>query len=1013
MSSGNTHPNFFLLLGLNPDERWEEARFTLLKDQKRREWSRDSTGIGSKADNARIYLSLLSKIQQVMSDPVEREREAAEARKELVDKKKARLEKFEQQFLRAQSKGFLEDGEVKAFVKDFADVLTEAELRKRAAVPIQAAPSAPNKPDLLEASIAKEIAQKLEALHLQTLYELLSRPPTHSRTDLKVLAEQLYSDMVKRPPVPETTLKMQLAGQGIKIFATDVLRAKYDTTLHQARIDALLKDLEEIIGRTTSKEVHESQVKKFLEDANRCGWKQNEALAELKTRAQTHKWTLITPAPTTALQQRCGNCNYVNTLPRNFCQNCNAELNLNCPNCGHPVAADTIGCGNCGFKVGDRFWVNSTLIHCQQLLARKNISEMQDLLNQLEMIWKPRTRDPYRQRIETCRAEFDKIVKDQQATVDTEKKRQQKIKTTLEGLFKDRKFYEARQFLSTQPPTLSDRGLYQRRIDTALADVQKVLTRAHLAQATYDERIASCEQALLLCVDCQEAKDFVKTLSPPAPLNLQASEKDAMVTLSWKAPSTRTLDYRIVRKKRSNPRSPTDGDVLQTVKGLVYDDLVPDHAIGVPLYYAVYAEYGGALSTQPVLLSRPAFLLQEVTNLNTLINHKLVELSWTSPQNVQTIVLLRKEGQNPGSFDDPTAERVGEYGKNQQRHLDRDVEDDRLYHYTLYCQFRDHNGSLKTTPGVSIRAKPEGSPEPPDKLALIGDEKDSHKVCIKWSQPQKGEVVIIRSQLPLPYTAGEVVSETALDPYGIRLVSRSTSLVDSWTQPGLFYYTPVVIYHQNAYMGETQRYACVENVRDLRFEMASSALRLYWTWPEQCERVIIYFSNLGWPLTKDLSPASLSVNRSVYEHIGYYDLAATVNLSYFLLVATVMKIGDEHITAQGVPLETRLIKKMLVTYEIHKPTLFRKRYTLHITSETPGKLPAFWLVSKRDRLPMLKDEGEVALRIGPQMIGSHEVVIDIPDHYPPNTFGKLFLEDDKINDLIKVQQPILEKLRLS
>src|SRR5438552_1231209 len=107
MSAENTHPNFFLLLGLNPDERWEDARFAMIRDQKRREWSKDSTGIGPRATNARIYLGLLSKIQQVMSDEVERGKEAAEARKVSADQKNARLEKFEQQFLRAQNKGFL------------------------------------------------------------------------------------------------------------------------------------------------------------------------------------------------------------------------------------------------------------------------------------------------------------------------------------------------------------------------------------------------------------------------------------------------------------------------------------------------------------------------------------------------------------------------------------------------------------------------------------------------------------------------------------------------------------------------------------------------------------------------------------------------------------------------------------------------------------------------------------------------------------------------------------------
>src|SRR5258708_3176013 len=97
MVTGSTRPNFFILLGLNPDERWDEINFKTVLEQKRREWAKTSTGIGPKAIEAKRYLSFYSQIQQVMADSTERENEAIEARKELADLKKERLEKFGKQ----------------------------------------------------------------------------------------------------------------------------------------------------------------------------------------------------------------------------------------------------------------------------------------------------------------------------------------------------------------------------------------------------------------------------------------------------------------------------------------------------------------------------------------------------------------------------------------------------------------------------------------------------------------------------------------------------------------------------------------------------------------------------------------------------------------------------------------------------------------------------------------------------------------------------------------------------
>ena len=1015
MPSGPPRYNFFLLLGINPDERWDEIKFRTVLEQKRREWAKTSTGVGPKAIEAKRYLGFYSQIQQVMADPTERENEANEARKERANLTKERLEKFEKQLEVAQSKGYLEEEELKQFVKDFADVLTEAQIRGQLSVKVQAAvtPYAPKR-DQLDPTTAKEIAQKLDALQMHTLYELLGKPPTHSRADLKTLANQLYSDMVRRPPSPETTLKMELGGLAMKVFDDDAMRAKYDATLRQARIDALLKELEEIVSRTTSKEVHESQITKFLEDAGKLGWGRVEALAELKAYARNHKWTLIAPMPNSAPQQRCGFCLQMNDMPRNFCCNCNRELNLNCPNCGQPVVADAIGCGSCGFRVGDRFWVDDSTEYCRQLIAKKNVAEARLHLSDLEAAWKPAKRDQRLEKIRECHTALDELIKDEQRAADEQRKKRRQIKDHLEDLIRERKFYEAQQFLNMQTGIMPERHSYQGRINSALDEAKKKLGLARSANASYDDRVASCEQALAVCVDYQEAKDLLKTFPPPAPQGLQAKVKDTTVTLSWTAPSNRALQYHIVRKKLSHPNSPKDAEVSKTISGVVYDDLVPDDAIGVPLYYAVYTEYQGAISSHAALLSDPVLLKQDVSSLSLDVDQSLVELQWQPPHNVYKVVVMRKEQHPPSSLADADAVRVGDFDNNQRRWVDRSVKNEQVYYYAFYCQFRDHEGRIETTSGVSIRAKPEAPPEPPGALELIDVTKGNiNEIHINWQRPKKGRMVIIKSSNPLPSSPGAMMSESQLlAQHKDRLESRTTSLVDTWTQAGVIYYTPAIISEQLAYLGASQRHVCVENVRDLRCETLGSVMRLYWTWPEQCEQVIVYSSNMSWPLTDDHRPASSHVSSTIYEHTGYFDLPGTVNQHYYIVVAAVMKYCNEQVTSQGARLEVRLLERMEMTYEISQPTVLHGNWVLHISTQIAGSLPALLLVSRRDRLPFRKEDGETVLRIEPRMIGGREVVIEVPGRYPPGTLGRLFVEDDKMNEMVKIHQPTAQKLRL-
>ncbi len=319
--------------------------------------------------------------------------------------------------------------------------------------------------------------------------------------------------------------------------------------------------------------------------------------------------------------------------------------------------------GIVAFPVGDRFQVDDSLAACQTRIATENIAEAEKLLNEIELVWmvsKPRkAADKRLDAIKDCRSRLEALKAAKERVIKEEQGKRRQLVDDLERLLNQRKFYEARRFLNRlQPKDISNYDAYRKRVDTALAEVEKLLRQVQTPSASYDERVTCCEQALAKCVDCQEAIDLLKTFPPPAPQQLKAEVKDTVVALSWEAPSSRAMNYRIVRKEKTLPSSARDGNVVQTVSGRAYDDPLPKEATGISIYYAVYTEYKGAISAQAALLTQPIFLIQDVSQVKVEVDRDFVRLSWQPPRNVYKVVVVRKEQQPPCSIIEP---RCGAY----------------------------------------------------------------------------------------------------------------------------------------------------------------------------------------------------------------------------------------------------------------------------------------------------------------------------------------------------------------
>jgi hypothetical protein len=344
------------------------------------------------------------------------------------------------------------------------------------------------------------------------------------------------------------------------------------------------------------------------------------------------------------------------------------------------------------------------------------------------------------------------------------------------------------------------------------------------------------------------------------------------------------------------------------------------------------------------------------------------------------------------------------------------VLNDTIYFYGIYCQFKDYNNQLVVSVGVIKNAAPETPPAPIMHLDITSTRvSQGHEVKLRWQAPLKGRALILKSPQRVPFKPGETVPRGLVDKQGTLLEERPDTLTDKWSQPGIAYYTPIVLFQEMAYIGTSLQHVCVDDVSDLKYQNLGSTLRLQWTWPANCQEVLVSFDTEGWPNPQGARTNTQKVTRAEYEYMGHYDIRGTTNQDHYIVVSAIIKQGSDQIVSPGLRVQARLASQIVVEYEIKMSrNLFRpKQLMLHLHTRTPGTLPTFLIMSKQGRLPINKAEGNLFHRQEGPINIEKDLVIILPDKaVPPKTFGKLYLEDDSLYNLVRINHPSEDKLRL-
>jgi hypothetical protein len=193
MTTDNTKPNFYILLGLNPAEPWDQTKFERALNRKRAEWAGDTLAVGVRSRLAKNYLSLVPEIRRTMEDPELRAIEALTAEVELAEREVKRREEFERALAYINAKDPLEEVDVRRLIEDFKDIFPEEQIRNRIPA-LRHGPSAflpsTRRTSILHIRILEE---PLTAQNLATIVSTL----TELSTKYWLIAKGRFSDLIE------------------------------------------------------------------------------------------------------------------------------------------------------------------------------------------------------------------------------------------------------------------------------------------------------------------------------------------------------------------------------------------------------------------------------------------------------------------------------------------------------------------------------------------------------------------------------------------------------------------------------------------------------------------------------------------------------------------------------------------------------------------------------------------------------------------------------------------------
>ncbi len=992
-TNGPERPNFFELLEIDPDAPWSETSFMAQLDRKKAEWTRGRSH-PKHALRYKSYLDMVPEIQATLSDPARRTAEQQAARTLRTSKAESSRGQFSAELELRAAKGFLTEPEVTALLNAYGPALGKDTVREAISalgLEVRRDDAPARQRETLDLATMQGIAANLQIVGEQDLYTFLGLARTTRTTDLHERAAQIYADNQKQATKTAiVTARSDLAGQAMKVFAGDDLRRRYDGALADQAFAGLGEDIQRITQG--SRTIHPAQYGKLLERAREQGLDLAEAEDFIRRRAQELQAALyITDAAPIARQVQCPKCGTLADPDAANCPTCGTPLHITCPNCQQAVLTGNRACTNCGFPVGNLPNVEALLAEAQALYEERAYDTAARLVGEARRQWSPagvaRTLpDPLSQALARLLAAIEEA-----------REAQADLLAEMRGRIDARHFYGAREVLREIERVLPglDVNAERKRVQDAIHRAESALRKARAAEAEGADVVEQYRQILQECRDCRAAQEALAQTPPQPPGALTVRSGHLMARLQWEASPSRGVRYTVVRKTGAPPIAAGDGEPIASLSGTTFDDTrVP---VGLPIHYAVYADREGVLSTEAARSPRPVLFTAEVEALSAQVDDGLVRLRWQAPPNTAGVDVRRGAERPPATPEDGEPVRV--YGLNDA--VDAGLENNRIYHYTVFALFNTPDGRLVRSAGLSISATPQ---EPPALITALDIHEqrrgDVRELRVTWPPVEKGTPALLTSEESPPLQAGQVIPQAALATYGAVQAAPTNEVTLALPARGVLYLTPVVLFQDMAYPGPQQMISALEDVRNLEARNLGFALELRWDWPEGCKHAIVTYHPARFPTPHDPEAARIRLTRAEYNRQGRFLLREPEQRDYYFAVyAALLQDGRELLSPGREPTSrtrVNLSSRITLAYSLNHSRRLRGPgpVTLSVSAEGVGHLPELVLIRRPDRPPIRRDDGEPVLRIPAQDLSGPQTTFTLDAGEVGGGHLRLFLADD-------------------
>jgi|GEM_PF-6786050 len=990
--------NLFLILEWDPGDP-DKVRILARIEEKRREWSKLSTGAGPAARLSQANLDRIPEMQrQLQNMDAAALQKLAEEAKQLKKQRKGEAEKkLREKMPLASNKGYLTAQEFRKFTEIFKDTHTEDEIRSHVKVPIRTGDAGEAKPESevksMSSSKYKEIREDLTLVGKNDLYDFLSSDvvPCCKRTTSDVLcsrAQEIWSVSQRnanKTSVIEATTR--LAGTSKDIFETgrNERRLSYQKSLEEECLKVLDNDIGLMLVRH---ELPPAAYDNLVREGVSTGATKAQVEKYIWDLAKRKNIVLVKPEKLTVDEEEsCLVCAKFNPSDVRFCKHCSAPFAIACPKCGHGSRARDIACVKCGFALGNMILAKPLVQEALALGGQRKFAAALEQLRKAEIYW-----PGYGDAAEVHR----KITASQQ--------KEWKEVEAVRGLLDSGRLMEAEKRLrEIEVPEAA--AELRARLDRQRGETKDLCRKAatHARARELKAAFQVLQQASALGGDLPEVVALGRSLAPDAPEKAEAVWEGTCIQVMWSAVvSPVPVTYSIGR--RDLTRGEAGFEVLeQEVSQKRYLDagVVPGHAYE----YAVTTQRLGVASatratTQAVLAAA------EVEKLRAVPGDGCVQLSWSAPRAATGITVIRREKRSPAD----AADGISVSGSSRQGLTDSGLCNEVTYGYRVFVTYKDPGGRIVTSTGVTVSATPRHPPEP---VTYLEASYQAGQVQLSWNPPSKGYAGVLFVDRGPPPAEGRLMAAADLGVQ-VSAISAGKAL---FTPPhaGLLHFTAYSQVADMVLIGPSASILVIEDLQDCSVTVTATEIELAWAWPTGVTQIVIGYDFTPPPSWEAAGFKIGPVKRQRDESRGSFRFRPTEKRNHYLRLAVMLQNnGGESPVSVGVLLCARLEPPKEIRFRITRRLFSRKMFLELFTDAAGFTAPELLVIQNAGTAPRKQGDGEVLCIIPPVTLpekGSINVPLD-SSWLRPGAYLGIAFSDPGDASAFRIMRPEMKHLRL-